>query len=350
MERTGFFTKTPVLQNKRTTPLSYINVGGEPFHAVAVALIDSWKNTHFMKDASLKMILERFFAYYPKFKLQQAYLKPAERMDMILSGPRKSEIVDCMAYVLRQLAVDEMYANPLNYKEIFEGLNSATSRNFLRKPDTVMPVSALRALTESLGITIILSFTEQGKELRYREMYSNSSASSSHQAINLQVQGNQCFPGVKNKGDFTYVGQLAINPPVPQEFGDEKKGTIAGMVGLIAEDNKRLLHSYQQWRQNLLTMIVGNELTTAFLIDLYIDFLPPVDSIFSNTKEFFAKLTGSDKIPVTFDCSNSNTQLNELLASALAGWISLNKIDVERLFERLEEGAGRNVKDALKQI
>lgn len=335
MSRPGFFPRTPASQSSKQAPvLNFINTGGEQFHALAVALLDNLKNVPRGNDAPLKKILERFFAYYPQFKPQQAYLTPTERMGMLISGPRKSETVECMSFVLRQLVVDEIYAHPLNYREAFDGLEETTSKDFLRQPTTILPVTVLNALANSLGITLTLAFTEHGKELRRRQVYTDSSVNTAKIELAIQVQGDQYFPGVTNSADFVYVGRLAINRPIPAENIHDKTGTIADTVGLIAADNTRLLQTYAQWRQNLLTMLAGKELTTARLISLYIAFLPSKNGVLGDTTEFFAKLTQSAKNPVAAaPLKGSADQINELLASSLAGWISTNKVEVDQLFD-----------------
>ena len=170
MAITGFFSKTPAKQKVES---NFISVGGEQFHAVAVALIDHFKSTARVNEASLKRILERFFAYYPKFISMQPYLTPADRMEILINSSRKSEIVECIAYVLRQLVVDEIYADPLNlnYREVFSGLSPETPQNYLRQPNTVLPAKALSTALQTLGLKITLSFIEHGKELRERVIF-----------------------------------------------------------------------------------------------------------------------------------------------------------------------------------
>lgn len=336
MTHTGFFTRTPAAQNNtQTRTPQFVNFGKNLFLAVSGAFIDAAANGSRISDATLKTVLERFFAYYPKFKSSQPYLTPSERMGFLINGARKSDIVECNAFVLRQIAIDEIYANPLNYKEVFDGLKPSTSNGYLRDPEVFMPVSALRALTQSLAITLTLSHVEHGKELRMKEIYNNSAITSPKLDLALQVQGEQCFPKVKNKADFAYVGQLAINPPQPVENENEKAGTIADKVALIAEDNKRLIQSYSQWRKNLLTMLDDHELTTANLVNSYIKFLPENNMGFCPAA-FFAKLTQS-ATPVIVDVpAHSGKQIDELLASSLASWISMDIIDADQLFEHLE--------------
>jgi hypothetical protein len=343
----GFFSPAQPSSIQTATELSFINVGGELFHALAVALIDSIRNAPHVHETTLKTILDRFFDYYPKFKAQLPYLTPAERMGMLINGPRKSEKVECMAFVLRQLVVDEIYAHPLNYREAFDGLDATTSKGFLREPTTILPSSVLGALAQSLGLTITLSFTEHGKEIRKRDVFTDSSTQASKLELELQVQGEHYFPGVENKADFAYVGQLAISPPEPVVDANDNMGTIAPMVALIEADNKRLLQIFLQWRENFLTMIKSKELTTASLMNFYIKFLPTIRGGIADTTAFFSKLTHAAEIPVTVESfSGTNKQIDELLASSLAGWISTNKIEVEQLFERVEVESSQSASPA----
>ncbi|AWN72819.1 hypothetical protein LEAN103870_09195 [Legionella anisa] len=170
----GFFSNRVYVQHEPgpRADFSFINVGNEQFHAVAVALIDSLQSSNQRgNDATLKKILERFYQHFPKYISNQPYLTLPERMGILLNNSRKSELVECMAYVLRQLAVDELYTHPLKYIEVFDGLSAETPKSYLRDPEVKLPPSALNALAQTLGITVTLSFKELGKELRKREIY-----------------------------------------------------------------------------------------------------------------------------------------------------------------------------------
>lgn len=331
MKRSGFFNRTSAVQNGNQVPaLSFINIGGEQFHALAVSLIDDLKNTSRPDEKLLKKLLDRFFINYPKFKQQQAYLTPAERMGMLLNSVRISDLVECLAVVLRQLVADEIEQNflDLKYREVFDGLEATTPKDFLRLPTTEISPRALGHSIEALGMNISIFVTEHDKGLRERQRFINtdnsSNANKTHLAV--QVHDGQYFPGVKNKADFAYVGQLAINPPESAEFSVDETGTIADKLNLIEIDSKRYLQSYNQWRQNLLTMVAGNELTTSKLMDLYIEFLP-------EEKENTNWLT---KLSIEF---SSGSNLTELLANALAALISTNKVEADQLFDRAEARA-----------
>ncbi|WP_058498709.1 hypothetical protein [Legionella gratiana] len=333
MRRSGGFFSNKAQGHKPRGENGFINVGNEQFHAGAVALIDALYSPQRGNDAILKKILERFYHYFPRYITSQPFLTLPERMGILLNNARKSEIVECMAYVLRQITIDELCAHPLKYREVFDGFSAETVKNYLRDPKTKLPASAFNALAQALGITITLSFKEPGKELRKREIYVGEEESGSAKLdLLIQVQDDKYFPAVKHKEDFAYVGQLAVNVPKPVEDISEQEGTLEDVFKLIAQDNKELLQSYEQWRKTILSMVFADELTCEQLISLYITFLP-VQSSSTSLSSTLDRL----RAPVIANIPVEQEQhTKELLANAIAGWISTKQIEPDILFAQIE--------------
>ncbi|KTD34428.1 hypothetical protein Lmor_1825 [Legionella moravica] len=335
MARNSFFDRALAKHDKKQviSEDTFINVGGKQFQALAVAFIDFFKQSNRVNDHTLKKILERFYTYYPKFISNQAYLTPTERMGILINNARKSEVVECLAYVLHQITIDEVYAHPLDYREAFDGLNVNTPKAFLRQHDTTVPSSVLRALSHALGITIVLSFTEQGKELRLREIYSHGPSHMFKAELTLQVNEGNYYPRVKNEADYAYVGQLAIKPPEPVINEECDKSTLAEIIDLIKSDNKQILRTYEQWKKNLLM----EGLTREHLITLYIKFLPSQSTIIPDSKLFFSKLTAPEGRVIKVDGMSNAQYVNEELAGTLAEWISLNQVDPDLLLDYMDK-------------
>lgn len=332
----GFFSNKANQTTKQQEKYHFINVGNEQFHAVAVALIDSLQNTSRGHDATLKELLDRFGEYFPKYVNNQKYLRLptlSERMGILLSNPHKSELVDCMAYVLRQIAIDEFFAHPLRYRDVFSGLSPDTEKAYLRDPATKLPPSALNALAQVLGISITLSFKEPGKELRKRDVYEDKTLLTRLSLI-VQIQGDQYFPGVTNKIDFAYVGQLAIRAPKPDKTdAHAQEGTLADIFKRITDDNKKLLQSYDQWRNTILSMVDADELNVKQLIDLYVAFLPTQ----STSSLSLSAIEQSERTPVIAGFpAKQEKQTIDLIISALASWISTKLVEPDKLFDQLE--------------
>ena len=264
---TSFFEKTAAKKSRFKS--NFIDVGGDPFYALAVAAVDNLKNGAFLTDVSLKKILERFFTYFPNYKINQSHLIPVEQMRLLVKSPRKAEIITCLAYVFRQLTLDTIFASPLGYTEVFRGLNNTLRKDQLREMNRRLPACALGALAEAINITLILLLREPKKELWKQQVY-NSGVDAPFEIV-LQVQDDTYFPKVKNKNDFIFMGQLATRAPAPLIIPSEEN--ISDVLSLIAEDDATLWLHYEEYRTILTKMIADKVLTLHSLINLYTKFL-----------------------------------------------------------------------------
>ena len=328
---TSFFKRpVTVAPKKPHVESSFVDVGGDPFRALAVAFIDNLKRGVRLSDSSLKNILERLFTYFPDYKINQAYLTPAERMGLLVNSSRKSEVVHCLAYVLRQLTVDALLANPTAYPESFYGLSAQLSKDHLRQKDTPISRSALAALAAVLNIHLILSCKEVGKDLRMRQVYCGTGVDTPYFEVVLQVQGNRYFPRVKNKNDFAYIGQLAIKAPEPiAPVCDE---SIAEVLEHIASKDAQLWSGYEEYRIILKNALADNKLTERDLINVYVSFLPQESSA-----QRFAHIEQMNKKIIVGEAPESlEKQTLALLVNSLARELSMGHIPVDSFFEQLE--------------
>lgn len=327
---TSFF-KSTAYHSQQNAPIeySYIDVGGEAFHALAVAFIDNFKKGAQLNDLSVKKILEAFWISFPEYHVNQAYMTPVERMRALFNSSRKSELVECLAYVLRQLTVDAIFANPLAYSETFRNVSAQVSKDHFLLMNTPIPVTSLAALTEQLDFTLALSFKDLGKELRRLQVFQSRSGTS-HFEIELQIQGARYYPKVKHKNDFAYIGQLAIAAPkaVANSSGEQD---ITAILESIASADKLLWGSYNEYRKILLNMLAAKELTKEMLVNLYIKFLPQESSTqrFIPLEQHTPRVAG--EVFVSLEDQTSN-----LLVEALARELSLKHINSDYFFEQIE--------------
>lgn len=343
IQGTSFFERSLASIDKKTAESGskLIPIGGEVFHALAVAFLDTWKSISYAQAPAVQIIYKQFQIYFPNYisPYQAPLTKPVERMRMLMNSARRSEVVDCLAYILRQILINEVYAHPLNYREIFDGLDANTSKNYLRQPDTKLANTVLRALVIALDVTLVLLFLEPGKELRKRVVYETKTNSSPKMELTLQVQDDNYFPKVKYPSDFAYVGQLATKSHPPAQVHQQTE-TIAEYLTVINEDNQRLLSLYKQWRHNLLTMTQAGELTRLVLIALFIKFLPSETGTITDPEKFFFKLSKESSMPLAFNRSDKTT----MLIMALASWISVGLIDPDTLSDNINPSSTINGK------
>lgn len=325
----GFFNNASAKESKLEAA-SYINVGGDPFYALATAFIDQFKNSARIPDETMKKILERFYVAYPKYISNQAYLTtPAERMNMLINNIRTTELIDCLAQVLRHIAVTELLAHPLKYRDVFSCFSVEIPKEHLYHHNVQLPVSALRALSQALGITINLSFVEQEKVLRRKEVYANGS----NFAVSIQVQGDSYYPLVKNKAEYAYVGQINVRKPSIPDANNKKNESLEDIFKLISEDNKRISTSFEQKQRTLTSMFDASEINKAQLLELYIKFLPMEDK----PEQYFSDLETVEKKPVQLNSVPTSEQMIvKMLIANLAKWLSTGQVDSNKFFNAID--------------
>lgn len=333
----GFFNNAPAKENKLEKASLYIDVGGEPFHALATALVDCFKSSSRANEAAIKIILEQFYTFYPKYRISQPYLTPSERILMLVKNIRASELIECLSNVLRHITVDELYANPLNYREVFEGLSADTSKDYFRQPTTKLPLSAFNALSKALDLTIHFSIIEPGKELRKKVVFSSGDPEVSKFAVCIQVQGETYFPQVTNKQDFTFVGHLAVRLPKSIALATHEEETLVDILHIIAEDNKRLTDLFGQHCRTLFSMVSAGELSKEQLINLYIEFLPIQVGNSANSSLLFAGSEQVNKSPINgYSGLEIEQQMVKLLTHTIATWLTTGQINNDQFFNRIE--------------
>jgi hypothetical protein len=325
----GFFSISAKPEHKSGDNYEVIAIGGEQFHAVAVALIDHLQSGGQVDEANLKKFLGRFYQYFPKYIDEQAYLTVTERVKRLIHNERKSELVECLAYTLRQLTVDRLYVDHLNlnYRDIFAPLSPQTPKSYLRDPHSQLPANALMALEHVLGIAIILSFKAPGLELRKLAGVARSGQS----ALTIQIQDEQYYPAVKRKNDFTYVGQLAVTVK-PVVFPEEQEGILADIFADIAADDQRLLRIYEQQCNTILSMDAASELTLVDLLDNFTALYPYQD----NNASYIIQLAAQQHALIANMPVEAQQQTKNLLAKKLASWIAAGAIKEDQLFDRIE--------------
>ena len=325
---TSFFKSVSLVKKKTGANKVVINVGMDSFHALAFAVIDNQKNDVILPKLALEEVLSKLFKHYESYKIIQSYLTPLERLRIILNSPKKSELVTCFAFALKQIAVDEILKNPVVYKDSFSGFTSDTLEAHLRNENTVLPSSALNALATALNIKIVLSFRDDEKKLREREIYPK--ASTSNFELELDVKEGEFAPAVKNKNDMMmYVGKSPLPVPKPKIFVGNQ--TLAPQFALIDQDNQIIWKDYKHNISIINGLIVDKKLTTAQLIDLYTKFLPSsTELVLFNRleKEFKEK-------EATNEPDYSGNMM--MLVKGLARGLSANHINSDKFFEPFED-------------
>lgn len=300
----GFFNKSSV----GGTEKAFINVAkGKVFAAVAVALIDAFKNSPRLTDDSLVILLDKFFTCYPSFKPAPALITPLEKMQRLIDNHRKSDIIEGLAVVLCDIVLDEIVGNPVEYSAAFIEADPKTQIKNLIIP----PELALKALSQVLGVKINVQLVEDDKPIWCRKIFEKKGVSSSKFELYIQSVNGLCFPQVRDKSLYLNVGLSKNMSVIPHSKYLE---TIEQCVREIQAYNQNLSFVVKQKKQ----AINLEGLSKEQLVDLYIKYLPPtMASVNQNTP---------------LDLHNSAT-INELVVSAFANAIAYGNLNQDDLFD-----------------
>ena len=299
-----------------------IEIRGDMFRALAIAIMDKAKGDMRLPEHTLKEILDRFIVYFPAMKKNHSYLSI------------EAETLDPLAFVLRQIAVDQVLINPEAYQELFIGLSREVATDYLRLSDMPLHPCCLLAVAQVLDLSITLSIKSREKELRAVQTL-NPHPSTPYVNVTLQVQNEQYLPCVSNHSYFAALGQLPVIRV--QSVMPSMAGTVAKTLDVIAQHNELLWHSYEQYRTQLTSSINDNRLSASALALLYIQFLPDAAS----NRLLNSLSTRYEKTADIQPIGNFIQQEKNLLINALAAGLSTGAIDEEELFDAMEEPAYR---------
>ncbi|MFT4058164.1 MAG: hypothetical protein QM652_01300 [Legionella sp.] len=304
-----------------------INTGGEQFQAAAVALIDYLKSGVAVDSKVLSKILERFKKYFDHINSERLSV-PKDDMRNLIANSRTADLVDCKAHVLRQFAVDELFADPLNlnYREVFKQFDAETPKSTLRNPKVTLDKQALRALEKALGLGITFSFKDQDKELRKQE----KSFEFAQSALLIQIQETHYYPAVKNQKDYAYVGKLAI-PIKPKIIpAEQEEGTLVEIKKMIKEADEQLAKERLYIRNKLLTVIRLGELPEEKLMRSYITLFSDLSSQELYKITFILGLEYPERLVTTSNRVNPEKLtlglVDKLSAGVVAGVFTLEQI------------------------
>lgn len=325
---TRFFERKPLINKKTAAEKSFIDVGGDPFHSLAVALIDNVKSGGTLPAESLNKILARFSLHFPEYQLKQSYISPQERLRLLVNGPRKLELITCLSYVLRQLTVDELLEHPLNYKEVFSSFEGNVLQDHLRQHNTPLPAAALSALAATLNSTLVLSFKTGEKGLPSRTIYqgANPDTLNTFKWV-LQVEGsNLYFPQVQWKDFFLSVAQVDMNMKVIQPAFTPSSAKIAEIQEYIKQDNQEIWQRYERYRIMLKASVADQDLNKEKLLELYSDNLPT-----TTDSALFTRLEQEHRKGIEDTLGTTEELIVRMLIDALARALSTYQIKDEIL-------------------
>lgn len=351
----GFFNhKGPLVVANVEPPKFPVYVGHEAdsgFRAVAAALIDSVLANPQAHRALVARLLRRHHEYFPAPQPASPLLRAEERLiTQTRTLPALARLVRDMAYTLRQVAVDELCANPEYYREAFVGQHDKHLPALMRQSTTRLGDYAMAAMANGLHIPIAVREVSIGKDLPRLQYYGsvNREDDAFADMLCLQLQQNCYLASVRCPARFKPVGELrlAVCQPNPHKISSDPE--LSDIQNRISREDERLIKSFNQHVRRLSIMMAAGELVREQLLSTYIksvghDGQSRHAGVAQGTQSFFEDVFQHAK-PVSFhlltpERISHDAQLNKELIHALARAISIGQLDDGLVYEQINECA-----------
>ena len=294
--RLGLFSNTrlfPSVFDSEIKPKkkTLTNLGGSGdcgFRAMAAAIVENIRSNYHRNEGLYHKLLQRHLEIFShKYgsifptnpKAEDRYIAHVHRLEQMCTKPG---FISDLAFTLRQVAVDEMKANPKNYPIIqAQGNLSAedkeTSLEIMSKQHTYIDEMAIAAVANALSVPVVVRVTESNKELFASRHYGpKENTSKQADAIEIRLQGRHYQAML---AEPTYFADV-INQPIctpPENFKPNLPSAKEQIAASLAVD-KKIASDFNKNFAYLDEKIKAGQLDKAKLIDIYIHGLSKFDN------------------------------------------------------------------------
>jgi len=251
-----------------------VGVNGDcGFRSVAAGLIDNFLTHSHLNLELLSKVLIQHFSYFPQHRtILDGLIQANDLMKAMLETFSKPELIQTMAYTLRQLAVDEMNANPEKYVKAFIQNSTELSPESMRQSETWLDISSIKALANALNMPIEIRVVELGKELPIPPLnYPRTiKISATNPKVVIELEARHYRPLLLEAIAFQSDIYQTL-PTIPPRASDHSTDrTISEIHSLIDAEEQRVIDKFETIRDNLTNLVNAGELTKQSLLEILI--------------------------------------------------------------------------------
>ncbi len=272
MEQSSITQRFFVPEQVKPDQLTTINCGRTPnslFRAIAVSLIDAINHAARFDDGVLKQVLNSYFIYYPQSRNTKVLMTVRERYEALKLPSQMPELVETMAFILRQMAVDELLIHPEKYPLAFLEGESLPSVEQLRSEETFLNEHAVQALANALNMPMGLSLTDESRELPLSLEFNLSEKSPRKPELRMGLVGNQALSKVRSPQLFSTLASRKAHHIKAQDIETDKTIERSFEVRLNQFIDSTW-DTYEHMLRSLKAAVSAGEVTKEQLLERYI--------------------------------------------------------------------------------
>ena len=246
-----FFSGRMIPPSKNPHHGAFVDVGGTGdcgFRAIAAGLLELYSTPTLIKgrDALLKPLLNRHDALFPKHANETQILTAIQRLQQLKKRVSYPQLVIEIAFTLRQIAVDELCANPERYPGAFVGEHEGTSPVLMRKMETWIDESSIAALSNALHLPITIQVVDGSKSLAQELQYNVDQSSHS---IRIKLEKGHYVPYLRENA----LQKGPALPPAIISLKDEQAfdRSLPDILMMIKKDHLLIQEKFESIREAL---------------------------------------------------------------------------------------------------
>ena len=267
-------------------------------------------------------------------------------MEQLIKSVRVGELLQSMAYTLRQISVTEMCAHPEFYRGAFVDRNEGTTPEDMRKPTTWIDESSIAALAKAMAVSIEVQVVERVKSLPMRLRY-NETSTDVAPAVVMQLKNGHYIPRVSSNC-FSAVNTRLARTLSPVTNGSPQDPSLTEIYSAIALEDKRLNETFESTHRRLATMVSAGELSKDDLLSCYIKGMASSDylsgrvahvSVEHGNQYFFDAINRVQQTTHkgSLRRGDYDQQITDELIHALARAMTIGQMSSESVFAQIDE-------------
>jgi hypothetical protein len=355
-ERQSLLVASTTVKTRQT-----VDMGGNGdcgFRAIAAGILDNVLSFKEINEQSLCTVLSAHFLYFPRhrssFTTSSPRTTPRDWLLSMLKQIPRAELVQAMAFTLRQIAVDEIVEvstdpmNPRNddYIGALIQNNEHTSPKMMRQSKTWIDESSIKALSNKLGLPITVEVKVPGKPIRMKPRTYNLALqdAKTNPGVVIQLEAGHYQPSLLNPSEFnsnTYKNDVA---PKPVFQSQEVENDMDHILKIVQASEARIIAEFDQIHNGLTNMVNAGELNKEKLLALYIEGMETSDylrgrirhaDLETGSEHFSQAITNARGLPAQPTDEAHDDYVVKALVHALARAWSVGDIKAGDVFSQI---------------
>lgn len=250
------------------------------FIALAACFIDLVDHKQLSQSARgqlLSQILTLHYHLFPQQKVIKRGLEtPFERIKTLIDSHKTTmfALVNSLAFTFRQMAVDEIMQNPIEYRGLVADANSEYDFNHWRQANIDLGQTAVVAMATVFAMPIRVRETQIDKPLFNGVKYNDTKVNMLNPGIDMVCDSRQAKYSAKVVNHKVFTQLASINNPIDEEV--IKRAVARAIVPAedvrtqLKQQDATLKGRYRQTMERLQQALADKVITREQLIDFYI--------------------------------------------------------------------------------